>query len=31
MNGSKAKNIEGYKLFYHGVNGKRNGVAVVLT
>ena len=29
--GSKARNIgEGYKLFYHGVDGKRDGVGVIL-
>ncbi|KAF7693225.1 hypothetical protein C0J45_16608 [Silurus meridionalis] len=29
--GSKARNIGGgFKLFYHGVNGKRNGVGVIL-
>ncbi|KAJ8376012.1 hypothetical protein SKAU_G00065920 [Synaphobranchus kaupii] len=29
--GSKARNIgRGYKLFYHGVNGRRNGVGVIL-
>ena len=29
--GSKARNIGGgYKLFYHGVDGKRNGVGVIL-
>ena len=29
--GSKARNIgRGYKLFYHGVDGKRNGVGVIL-
>ncbi|KAF7695690.1 hypothetical protein HF521_007413, partial [Silurus meridionalis] len=29
--GSKARNIEGgFKLFYHGVDGKRNGVGVIL-
>ncbi|KAI5107453.1 hypothetical protein C0J45_3091 [Silurus meridionalis] len=30
--GSKARNIGGgFKLFYHGVDGKRNGVGVILT
>ncbi|KAI5100918.1 hypothetical protein C0J45_9904 [Silurus meridionalis] len=30
-NGSKARNIGGgFKLFYHGVDGKRNGVGVIL-
>ncbi|KAI5095122.1 hypothetical protein C0J45_15197 [Silurus meridionalis] len=29
--GSKARNIGGvFKLFYHGVDGKRNGVGVIL-
>ena len=29
--GRKARNIGGgYKLFYHGVDGKRNGVGVIL-
>ncbi|KAI5099291.1 hypothetical protein C0J45_11430 [Silurus meridionalis] len=29
--GSKARNIEGgFKLFFHGVDGKRNGVGVIL-
>ncbi|KAJ8369492.1 hypothetical protein SKAU_G00095200 [Synaphobranchus kaupii] len=29
--GSKARNIgRGYKLFYHGVDGRRNGVGVIL-
>lgn len=29
--GSKAKHIgDGFKLFYHNVDGKRNGVGVIL-
>ena len=29
--GSKARNVEaGFKLFNHGVDGKRNGVGVIL-